>query len=370
MSVHHHETITEVRGQSPDPTEEITLKEMIEKVIEFWREIWAKKWWIILLTVPFIAYFAYKAENTRITYQANLTYTLNDGSSGGGGLSGILGSFGLGKGGKLNLDKIVELSKSRNIQQRVLFSKMAIDSAGVKVDYIANHIIDLHDLDEFWTNKYKSWEGFRFSTGIVDSFSKNELQAFKMLHGKVVGGPSTKNQIFGNRFNEDTGILTMSATTENETLSIEYCNRVFKELKDYYLLTSTKGNQTTFDFAEAKTDSIFSAMQSKEYQLSKFNDSHRNLTDPSLLTQRKLMETELLKLKTMYAEVTKNREIADFSLSAGTPEISIIDEPLPPLDPIMPFLLLELIKGALLGGFLAVSFVLGRKIILDAMRTT
>ena len=80
------------------------------------------------------------------------------------------------------------------------------------------------------------------------------------------------------------------------------------------------------------------------------------------------METELLKLKTMYAEVTKNRELADFTLSAGTPDISIIDEPIPPLEPMGASLLIELIKGALLGGLLSLSFVLGRKIVLDAMR--
>ncbi|MBK8547484.1 MAG: hypothetical protein IPL63_08875 [Saprospiraceae bacterium] len=64
-------------------------------------------------------------------------------------------------------------------------------------------------------------------------------------------------------------------------------------------------------------------MQSKEFQLARFNDSHRNLTDPSMITRRKIMETELLKLKTMYAEVTKNRELADFTLSAGTPKYQL-----------------------------------------------
>lgn len=77
-----------------------------------------QKWWIILIALPFIAYFGYKAKTALVTFQANLTYSMNDGSGGGGGLSGILGSFGLGKGGKVNLDKIVELSKSRNIIQK------------------------------------------------------------------------------------------------------------------------------------------------------------------------------------------------------------------------------------------------------------
>ncbi|MBK6362486.1 MAG: hypothetical protein IPF52_02900 [Saprospiraceae bacterium] len=348
--------------------EEITLKEIIAKILEFWSEVWSKKWWIILFSIPFILYFGYKAKKAEITYIAQLTYTLNEGSGSGGALSGILGSFGLGKGGKINLDKIVELSRSRNIQQKVLFQKLELDTFPGKPDIIANHIITLYKLDELWTNKVKNWTGFRFKHGNVSEFSAEELQAFKRLFGKIIGGKNIKNNIFSNSYNEDTGILTLSATTVDEQLSIEYCNLIYNQIKQYYLINSTKGNVSTFEFAEAKSDSIFSAMQAKELQLAKFNDSHRNLTDPSMITRRKIMETELLKLKTMYAEVTKNRELADFTLSAGTPDISIIDEPIPPLEPMGASLLIELIKGALLGGLLSLSFVLGRKIVLDAMR--
>jgi len=69
----------------------------------------------------------------------------------------------------------------------------------------------------------------------------------------------------------------------------------------------------------------------------------------------------------MYAEVTKNKELADFSLTAGTPDIVIIDEPIPPLDPAAMSLLIEIIKGGLLGGLLAVGFFIARKIVVDAM---
>ena len=351
----------------PYQDDEITLKELIEKLLEFWRELWAKKWWIILIAIPFVLYFGYKAKNTPITYTAELTYTLNDAGGGGGALSGILGSFGLGKGGKVNLDRIVALSKSRNIIHKVLFTSIPLDTFGGKKDFIANHIITLQELDKEWTNKNKDWTGFKFDSDSIDNFDLNKLQALKMLYGKVVGGKDIKDQIFSNGFNEDTGILTISSKTKDEQLSIEFSKLVFDELKAYYTASSTKGNRNTFEFVEQKTDSIFSLMRAKEFQLSRFNDSHRNLSDPNLLTQRKLMETELLKLKAMYAEVTKNKELADFSLTAGTPDIVIIDEPIPPLDPAAMSLLIEIIKGGLLGGLLAVGFFIARKIVVDAM---
>lgn len=348
--------------------DEITLKELIEKLLEFWRELWSKKWWIIALSLPIISYFGYKAKTTEVTYSAQLTYTLNDGSGGGGALAGILGSFGLGKGGKINLDRIVELSKSRNILHKVLFTPIPLDTFDGKKDFVANHLIRLYELDKVWTNKKQDYTGFLFTSDSISSFDNMELSALKMLYGKVVGGKNVKNPVFSNGFNEDTGILTISANTVDEEFSIAFANLVFKELKQYYLATSTTGNKNTFEFVEAKTDSIFALLRAKEFQLTAFNDSHRNLSDPGLLTQKRLLETEILKLKTMYAEATKNRELADFSLTAGTPEISIIDEPLPPLEPNGLSLIMELIKGALLGGLLSAGFFIGRKIVVDAMK--
>lgn len=348
--------------------DEITLKELIEKLLEFWRELWAKKWWIIALTIPIMAYFGYRAQKAEVTYTAQLTYLLNDGSGGGGALGGILGSFGLGKGGKVNLDRIVELSRSRNIIQKVLFTSVELDTFPGKTDFIANHLIQLYELDKEWTNKKKDWTGFRFTSDSVASFDKDALGALKMLYGKVVGGKNVKNPVFSNGFNEDTGILTISSTTVDEELSILFSNLVYQELKKYYTESSTKGNQNTFEFVESKTDSVFALLRNKEFQLSKFNDSHRNLTDPNLLTQKRLLETEILKLKTMYAEATKNRELADFSLASGKPDIAIIDEPLPPIEPNAMSLLMELIKGGLLGGLVAAGFFIARKIVVDAMR--
>ncbi|MFZ1750883.1 MAG: hypothetical protein WAU01_11855 [Saprospiraceae bacterium] len=347
--------------------DEITLKELIEKLLEFWGELWQRKWWIILIALPFIAYFGYKAKTTDTTFNASLTYTLNDGGSGGGALAGILGSFGLGKGGKVNLDRIVELSKSRNIIQKVLFTTIPLDTFGGKRDFVANHLIALYELDKKWTTDNNDFTGFRFASDSISYFDKQSLAALKMLYGKVVGGKNTKDPLFSNGFNEDTGILTISTNTVDEELSIEFSNLVYKELKDYYISSSTKGNQTTFDFVENKTDSIFALLRNKEFQLSRFNDSHRNLTDPNLVTQKTMMQTEILKLKTMYAEATKNRELADFSLTAGMPDIMIIDEPMPPLEPVAPSLLIELIKGSLLGGLLAGGFFIARKIVKDAM---
>lgn len=349
--------------------EEITLKELLLKTREYFIELWRKKWWIILAALPFALYFGYKAKNTDTIYTAQLTYMLNDGSGGTNALGGLLGSFGLGKGGKVNLDKIVALSKSRNIINKILLTEIPLDTFSGKNDLIANHLIALYKLDEKWSSKTKDWKGFTFKSKEVQNFSSDELMAIKMLYGQMVGGKKNKNALFSNNFNEDTGIMTITSSTVVEELSIEIAVIAYNYLKNYYIENTTKGSQNTFSFVQAKTDSIFNLLKTKQYQLAAFNDSHRNLTEPGLLTKRKLIETEILKLTTMYAEVTKNRELADFSLTTGTPDLIIIDEPYPPLDGKAPSLIIEILKGVILGILLAVSFITGRKIVLDALQS-
>jgi hypothetical protein len=130
-------------------TEEITLKEIIFTFKDYVREFWNKKWWMILFIIPLGAFYFYNSYNDTDKYKANLDFTINDGSL-GGGLSSLLGSFGLPGSGKINIAQILKVSKSRTASLDVLFSKMNIDSVNKEPDFLANHIIALFNLDKLW----------------------------------------------------------------------------------------------------------------------------------------------------------------------------------------------------------------------------
>ncbi|MDG1434802.1 MAG: hypothetical protein P8Q41_12365, partial [Saprospiraceae bacterium] len=63
--------------------DEITLKELIIKVQEFFQEV-LKNWrLVILITIPFVLYFFYQTYKTPITYTSELTFMMNDDEGGG-----------------------------------------------------------------------------------------------------------------------------------------------------------------------------------------------------------------------------------------------------------------------------------------------
>jgi len=71
--------------------DEITLKELILKIKEFFWEV-VRNWkWVVLIVIPFVTFFMYKAVSTPVTYEAELTFMVNEDDGGGmGGVSAIL----------------------------------------------------------------------------------------------------------------------------------------------------------------------------------------------------------------------------------------------------------------------------------------
>ena len=348
--------------------DEITLKELIQKLQEFWREVW-KHWLLIgLIILPIVAFMLFRAFTTPVTYPANLTFMVNEDEGNSiGAMAGILGSFGLGggAGGKYNLDKILELSRSRKIVQMALFEKAKVD--GVE-DYFANHIIRVYKLHKEWEDDTTGLVNFLFTHDSLSLFTNPENKALQILHKKIIGDPDSRcAQLLSSSISEETGIMTMAMTTESEDLSIQFLDTLYSKLSHFYVEKSIEKQQHTYDVMKSKTDSLHRALSSTQYQLLKFQDTNRGLSLRQFEAKKVRLQTEAQVLAVAYGEALKNLELADFSLKNATPFVQVIDQPIPPIKPKRESKLKALIIGCFLGGFLGVAFVLGRKIIRDAM---
>ncbi len=346
-------------------SDEITLKELIEKVKSSGQEI--KKYWYILviLAIPIMAYQFYAAYKTPITYPATLTFMVNEDTGGGGGmLAGLLGSFGLGGGGggEQNLLKILELAKSRHIMQEAILTKATIDGS---MDYLGNHLIRHMKEQNEWVGA-KDTTGlfnFQFLRDSVTKFTKTENRALFVVCNKLTG----EGGIFGSANNKETGIMTFSITTTSEELSIELLKTIYDKLGSYYIDKSTEKQRITYDLLRNKTDSIRSLLGGKEYAKASFDDSNLGLqfAAPKVTGQR--LDRDVKMLQVVYGEAIKNLEMADFALKNKTPFIQAIDLPVAPLKKVKKSKLKGLLTGLSIGILLGSVFVVGRKIIRNAM---
>ncbi len=349
--------------------DEITLKELILKIKEFYHEI-IKSWkLLILLAILFAIFMGYRAYTSEVSYSANLTYMVNKNEGGGlGAIGGILGQFGFSSKSGSNKDRIVSLSKSRKVIEKVMFEKVTINSQN---DYIANHLIThLDTIDKWYRDKLMKGEkhpldGFKFKEHF--SYDNDTVRmAIKVIYSKIVGGEKTKG-CMSTGYDEDSGVLHINTTLGQQELAADITNITFDKLSDYYVKKTIEAQKATYDIVKFKTDSIGALLKIKENSLANVVDkTHFAQTSKIKLKQTRL-QRDIMKLSTMYGESLKNLELADFSLRTNTPYVQVIDRPLLPLKAEKSSLMKSLIIGIFLGLFIGAFFVIARKVYREAM---
>lgn len=357
-------------NESRNPTaysdQDLSLKDMIIKGRNFVFLLWKGRYLIIVLTLMAGALMYLRARLQPVTYGATLTFALNEGENMGySSISGLLGQFGMGGGaGKISLDKIVELSRSMRIVNAALFDKSIV---GGEEDFLANHIIRLYALDKQWAESDEAYRDFRFRTDSLNGFSLLENAALKRIYGFTVGG--AKPGLVSCTYKTESTIFSLNSQTENEELSLALTDRIFYHLSRFYIQQSSDKQKQTFDLVKAKADSIYERWTSSEYAISNMDESEGALWAPTDRTRKTIQSKQSNMYAIAYGEALKNLEIADYALKNSTPFIREIDRPFSPLDAQAPNRIRQLLIGLVLGGALASAWIIGKKLVEEAIKS-
>jgi Chain length determinant protein len=350
-------------------SDEITLKELVQKVREYAIEI--KNNWLIVLVFIAIALVGmlYKFYTTPKEYTATLTFMVNE-KEGGGGLAGaasILSSLGGGGDSKNNLDKILTLSKSMRILQEVMLSKETINGQN---DYFANHIIKEYNFDNTVWKKSLTLKGFRFTKSLysknIDSLDTNERSVLKSVYSKIVGTP-TVDGLMSNSQSRQTQIMTMNVVTTSDELSVKLCTKIFDKLGNFYVSKTIERELQTFHLVKMKADSIKRLLYGADYATAKFEDSNRGLFMEQVKVPVKQLNRSSNILTLMYGEAIKNLEVSDFAVKNSTPFVQAIDLPFSPLSSSDNSLKKTLAIAIALGFIVASLLIIVRKLLRDSL---
>jgi hypothetical protein len=363
--------------------DEITLKQLLSKLLEYGREI-RRNWLILILfCLPTTGFFMYKAFFDRPQYLAKLTFMVNSDESRSGGVASILGQFGLGEGeSKDNLDKILALSKSNIILERALFKKGTVDGV---TDYYANHMIRLYKFHDSWKKDttglkdflYKSGDsikfirkeslmGYLYSNENTIKFSRTESSVLKALHGKLLGN-EFDGSIFNSVVDKKSGIMTLSLNTFSEDLSIKLLEEIYIQLSNFYIDKTTEKQRRSYELVAAKVDSIASELTGVEYRQADFDDHNRMILFEKAKLPKLRLNRDRTILNLMYSEAIKNQELAEFALKNKIPYVQSIDTPIPPIKPVKQSKLRAIIYGIALGFFIGIFFIVIRKLLREAL---
>jgi hypothetical protein len=299
---------------------EVSLKELFQNIGDYSRVVWAKRWWLVISGLLFSIFGFYKSYTHKTEYNATLSYMIAEDESGSsmGGVSAILGQFGLpGGGSNYNYGKIIEISKSTKIIERVIFDSCVVNG---KLDVIGNHVINIYGLK---TNN--SFTYFKHSS--LFELDDTERALFKKVYYKIVGSEKITNSLLITEYNEDDKILSSTSTTYDEDLSIALLTSLYDELSVFYNFMSTGKQGETFVKLQNRVDSLQREIKLAAYGAAGAQDILGLVQNtervPGVQQQRK---AEMLYV--LYGEALKSLETArlfqgnensDFFLTINTP---------------------------------------------------
>ena len=161
--------------------------------------------------------------------------------------------------------------------------------------------------------------------------------------------------------------MALIVECNNEELAVKLTNAIFNKLSEFYIEKSVEKQSYDLKIIKSKYDSISYALSNVEYKLASFEDSNQGLFRKKDLLTKSRLSTEKQKLQFMIGKAEEQLQIAQITLDNRTPYIQVVDRPLLPLTPQNNTPLFFFIFGFIFGGFLAVGYIVIKKLYKEVM---
>ena len=317
-----------------------------------------------------------------VRYNAEITFSVEDSKSIGGGLlSSLGGSIGMDIGsltgsgnGVLSGDNVLSLLKSKSMMAECLKSPYPVtnnngvtttnkivskdsNKQAAAANYtIADRYADVYGLREKWAGNEKIGRAIYFgqpdqNVRLQDSLLKLIIKRIEEKELSVVK-PDKKLSFFN-----------IAINTKDELMSLLITQRIIKIATDFYVDAKVGRLKSNIDRLEKRTDSISNLLNQQTYSatedarlLLNVNPADINAPVYSEISQRDKMV-----LTTIYAELMKNLEVSKAALIQETPTVQIVDQTGFPLERIETKWYEGIFLGAILSLLAITSLLLFRQ---------
>jgi hypothetical protein len=347
-----------MQEQIQSETDEISLKELIKRLRAVWFFL-LKKWLIILFIgllgggIGFI--YAYLRP---LKYTSKLTFVVEEGKSGGGGLASLAGQFGfdlggVSGGGVFSGDNILLFFRSESLCRETLITLydsskniMLVDKYAevtkMKKDWLKNKKIG-----EINFSKYRNGEFPRLEDSLMQEIIKDIL----------------KTDLYVSKPDKKASFIEVKSMMLDEMLSKLFSERLVKIATQRYVDSKIKTKAINVNMLQRKADSLAAVLNNKTYSAAA---SQQSLVDANPALRSVPIASEITTrdktmAATIFAEVIKNLEISKTMLNQETPVIQMVDQSTLPLIKEKAGKLKTFILGSLLSVFLVVFFLVLRR---------
>lgn len=309
--------------------DEISLKEFILKIREWWRYL-LSKWFMIVVfgILGGLLGFTY-AYLKKPVYTATTTFVLEEGGSSGGGLGNLAGlasmagvDLGSGGGGIFQGDNILELYKSRTMIEKTLLTEVEFN--GKKILLVERYIDFNHLRGNLELKKIQ--------------FTRNlQSESNERLRDSILGtivSDINKNYLSVLKPDKKLSVINAEVRAKDEFFAKVFNEEIVKNVNDFYVQTKTKKSIDNVIILQQKTDSVRAVMNGAIYSAAAISDATPNLNPTRQLQRIAPIQRSQFSAETNKAILSafmQNLEMSKIALRKETPLIQVIDEPIYPL---------------------------------------
>jgi len=341
--------------------DEISLKELILSVQEWWKYIKSKWKTILIAGVVGGALGLVYSLVTMPTYKAEASFVL-DSKKSTSGVASIAAKFGLGSSNNTDglfgdEDNMVTFLKSRTMGAQTLLTQ--VDFNGKKELLIDRYIT---------SNKLKdAWKSERLKNLKFNAFPQpNTLLADSMvtaIHKLIL-----KKNLEVAKPDKEGNIINVVTTSTDELFSKAFTDHLIENAAIFYAATTTKKSQENVNILQHQVDSVksllniaISGVAINTDEVPNLNPAYQRLKVPS---QKKIVDVEMN--KAILEELVKNLELAKVDLRKETPLVQVIDGPVLPLERKHPGKLIGIVLGGILLG-ISITFYFSMKYVFKGL---
>jgi hypothetical protein len=337
-------------------TDEISFKELIQKVGEVIAYLKTQWWKLMLLGLLGGVAGFYYTKFQKPKYTAKLTFALAESGDKMGGIGSIASQFGVdlmggGSAGAFSGDNLLELMKSRLLVEKTLLT--TVDSAG-KPKLLVNQYIDF--------NKPKKTKPRKPEDPLPVYFTGNEdKRGYSLAQDSFLAKVSidlVKKNLQVAKMDKKLAIVSVSFTGEDQWFAKNFTQILTQNVTEFYVETKTGQMRKNVKMMEHKVDSVKQALGRAMYGVASEVDGNQFLVRGVAKVPQAKKQLEIQVLSTMYGELIKNLELSRTMMAKDQPLIQLIDQPRFPLEKKKTSKLLMAIGGSLLTFLLSVTYLL------------
>lgn len=151
----------------------------------------------------------------------------------------------------------------------------------------------------------------------------------------------------------ESGIMTIAVTAGEAGLAAQITQSFLTHLRDRVQVIRTEKAEQNLAFITQRFEEAKSRLRAAEERLAQFTDRNKQINSAQLRTERDRLQRQVTFASDLYSQLQSQKTQAEIELQRSEPVVTVVEEPVPPIERSAPrrtlLVLLSLIVGGIVG---------------------